>query len=354
MSSDSAVLDELIIGRSSGIDAVRRQIRELVARPPRSVLVLGETGTGKDLVPTALARLSPLLSNEVEVFNCPAIPADHLESELFGTTRGAYPGAVDRAGAAERARGGVLFLDEIGAMDLQHQAKILRLLETGEARRLGASRPYRTDATIVAATNEDLLELAAQGAFREDLYYRLAQDAVIALPPLWQRIEDVPLLAERFVRELSPDRRLDESAVAALCEYEWPGNVRQLRAVVRSSSRLTHGAVTRREVLEALRRIGAPRAAEPPPRESSVPFYSATLAERRQMLVSTLEQCQGNLTLAGLTLGLHRARYSATMPPGVAARKLAHRKFRYWYHRLLPEGTEAEGQASQIRPGGRA
>lgn len=333
--ADCATLETMILGRSPAIESVRSQILDLVARPPRSVLVLGESGTGKELVPTAVARLSSGLGNTVEVFNCPAIPSDHLESELFGTTRGSYSGAIDRAGAAERARGGVLFLDEIGAMDLQHQAKILRLLETGEARRLGAQNSYRTDAMIAAATNESLLELTSTGSFREDLYYRLVQDAVIELPPLRERLEDIPVLAARFLAEFPARRHLLSSALRALASYDWPGNIRQLRAVVRSAARLARSeAIDDAEIVEAADRIGTPRSGAS---SGMVEFYAATPRERRRLLLDAHEQCEGNQTLAGLTLGLHRARYGTVSPPELGARKLAYRKFRYWWHRLRPD-----------------
>jgi len=316
------------------------------------VLVVGETGAGKELVPSAIARFSPRLSGRVEVFNCPAVPVDHLESELFGTVRGAYPGAVDRTGAAERARGGVLFLDEIGAMDLCHQAKILRLLESGEARRLGATKPHYSDAVIAAATNQDLRELAAGGGFREDLYYRLVQDAVIVVPPLRERGEDVLLLAEHFLAQLDLDRCLTPEAVAVLREYDWPGNVRQLRAVVRSSARLSSAReIGCDETLEALRRIGAPRASDSWARVDGQPtslFYSAPLEERRRLLVGTLKECCGNRTAAGLQLGLHLTRYGSSAP-SVGARKLAYRKFCYWWSRLVENQGDREADGSDGR-----
>jgi two-component system NtrC family response regulator len=343
----TAGLENLIRGQSAAIRGLRAEIAAIARLPIRSLLVVGETGAGKDLVPRALLRCCPHLDARLEVFNCPAIPADHLESELFGTTRGAYPGAVDRAGAAERAAAGVLFLDEIAAMPLSHQGKLLRLLESQEARRLGASRGYCAPAAVVAATNEDLPALAEHGRFRADLYHRLVQDGVVRVPPLRERLEDLELLGGVFLAELPGAPRLSPDALHALRAHDWPGNVRELRAVLRSAARLAPGpALDAALVREALRRIrpaaAAPRAV---PAEGALldgSFHRATAGARRQLLVEALEAAGGNQTQAGLLLGLHEkrlgARPVACAPPVVLdlrARKLAHRKFRYWWDRVV-------------------
>jgi arginine utilization regulatory protein len=177
------------------------------------------------------------MTGRLVVFNCPATPVDHLESELFGTTRGAFTGALDRPGAAEQASSGLLVLDEIGAMALVHQAKILRLLENREARRLGAVESYCVQASFAALTNEDPGDAVRTGRLREDLYYRLAQDAVLRVPSLRERLEDVPLLAQLALDEMGAFA-LTPAAIGALEEHPWPGNVRELRAVVRTAARL--------------------------------------------------------------------------------------------------------------------
>jgi len=354
--------NEVILGSSEAIRRLCEEIEVLAQGPIHSVLVVGETGTGKDLVPRALAACSEDWSDHVEAFNCPAVPTDHLESELFGTTRGAFPGAVDRPGAAERAAGGTLFLDEIAAMPAMHQGKILRLLESGEGRRLGASRSYCTDAVVVAATNEDLRAAVARHAFREDLYYRLAQDAVLVVPPLRERIEDIPLLAEIFLAQVDSRARIDATALAELSSEEWPGNVRQLRAVVRSASRLAGRgrSVEGRHVREAVERIapgasarhmssvGPKRIPSPscnatrsrlspasPCLEPDLAFYEAEASERRRMLIAALHAANGNQTEAGVALGLHVTRHGADAAADRQARRLAERKFRYWWTRLV-------------------
>jgi transcriptional regulator with GAF, ATPase, and Fis domain len=336
--ADRAALEQIIVGVSAPIEALRDQIRALTRWPLRSVLVIGETGSGKELVPRALLACSPHTQGRLEVFNCPAIAQDHLESELLGTTRGAFPGAVERAGAAERADGGVLFLDEVGAMPLHHQAKVLRLLESGEGRRLGASRDYRVKVSVVAATHDDLAAAVRGGRFRQDLYYRLVQDAVLRVPPLRERREDIPLLARHLLRDLPGTRRLAREADRPLLEHAWPGNVRELRAVLSGAARLAGAPLLRAEhVRAALERIATPLAPGPDsdaPPATSASFYRATRDLRRVLLIEAFEASGGNQTLAGLRLGLQGAR-----PPGTAldlrTRKLAHRKFAYWWKRLV-------------------
>ena len=338
-----APIDRLILGRSSAIAELRREIEQLAASPLRAVLVLGETGVGKDLVPRALHMCSSRRRGRLVVFNCPAVPADHLESELFGTTRGAYTGAVERPGAVQRANGGWLVLDEIGAMPLAHQAKILRLLETGEARRLGAAEPERIDAAFAAATNEDLALAVREGRFREDLYYRLVQDAVLFVPPLRERREDVPILAQAFLAEIDAPCALLAAAVEVLQLHDWPGNVRELRAVVRTASRLAAGrqgsSITPEDVGRAIRRIptlGPERREQQPTEERDATFNAATDQLRRQMLIDALAAAEGNQTLAGVMLGMHeRQRGAATGRLDTRARKLAHRKFGYWWNKLV-------------------
>lgn len=232
------MIDDLIRGRSEPVVRLREEIVALAAMPLSCLLVVGETGVGKELVPRALHALCPGMHGPLVVFNCPAVPDDHLESELFGTTRGAFTGAVDRPGAVEHARGGLLVLDEIGAMAPAHQAKILRLLENREGRRLGAAEGYRAQAVFAASTNDEPADAVRAGRLREDLYYRLAQDAVIRVPPLRERIADAALLAQAALDDLGAFV-LTPAAQARLECHPWPGNVRELRAVMRTAARLT-------------------------------------------------------------------------------------------------------------------
>ncbi len=231
-----AAIGRIILGGSAAIGQLKDEIASLASRPLHSLLIVGETGVGKELVPAGLRACAPERWSHVEVFNCPAVPADHLESELFGTARGAYPGAVDRPGAFERAAGGLLFLDEIATMSRYHQPKILRMLESGEGRRLGAPRGYRVTAPIVAATREDPVRCLERGELREDLYYRLVQDGMLRVPPLRERPEDIPILAAAFLGDV-PGVAIQPAALSILAEHPWPGNVRELRAVVRAASR---------------------------------------------------------------------------------------------------------------------
>ena len=221
-----------------------RELSELVKRIASSdvtVLLLGETGTGKERVARALHRLSPRSSQRFIAVNCAAIPAELLESELFGYTKGSFTGAIrDRPGLFEEASKGTLFLDEIGEMRLSLQAKLTRALEERAIRRLGESRERQLDVRLIAATHRDIEAMVRNESFREDLWYRL-NVAVVIIPPLRDRREDIELLATHFLRELPPmrDARLfgfTPAAIEAMEQYDWPGNVRQLRAAVERAS----------------------------------------------------------------------------------------------------------------------
>ena len=332
-----------ILGESPAIRRLRDEIARLAAGPWRCALVVGETGTGKELVPAALAERSALRSRHVEVFNCPAVPADHLESELFGTARGAYPGSVDRPGAAERAAGGILFLDEVASMPPAHQAKVLRWVESGQARRLGATRAFASDAAIVAAVNAEPRILVERALLRADLYYRLVQDALLRVPPLRERMEDLALLTGAFAAELPGAPEVETAAVARLARHAWPGNVRELRAVVRSAARRAAGPVIGAAAIdEALGEVGL--AAEP----EAAPFSEAGDAIRARMLLEALAAAGGNQTQAGIRLGFGGAPRAAV---DLRARKLAHRRFRYWWERLVEAETAAASPApSAPRP----
>jgi DNA-binding NtrC family response regulator len=219
-----------MVGDSAPMRELARMVR-LVAEHKANVLIQGETGTGKELVAKAVHRLSPRASKTFAVLNCAAIPEHLLEAELFGHTRGAFTGAVtSRTGRIEAAHGGTLFLDEIGEMPLPLQAKMLRFLESGEIQRVGDNDVSRVDVRIVAATHQPLEKNAAERLFRLDLYYRLAVFPV-DVPPLRERIEDIPMLVEHCLRRLgeeTPRCSMDQEALESLMHYHWPGNVRQL------------------------------------------------------------------------------------------------------------------------------
>lgn len=220
--------------------AAMRELGSLVGRVAESdatALLLGETGTGKELVARALHRLSPRASERFVAVNCAAIPAELLESELFGFVKGSFTGAAaDRAGLFEEADRGTLFLDEIAEMRLSLQAKLTRALEERAVRRLGDSSERPADARVVAATHRDIEGMVADRSFREDLWYRL-NVAVLRIPPLRARRDDIELLASHFLRDRSPTRGrkiigFTRAAISAMEMYEWPGNVRQLRSAV--------------------------------------------------------------------------------------------------------------------------
>jgi two-component system nitrogen regulation response regulator NtrX len=225
-----------IVGKSYAIRALTNQIEKVAVTPAR-VLITGENGTGKELVARAIHRLSPRMNKPFVEVNCAAIPSELIESELFGHMKGSFTGAVsDRAGKFEQADKGTLFLDEIGDMSLAAQAKVLRVLQDGEVTRIGGTKSYRVDVRVLAATNKTLEEEIAAGRFREDLYYRL-NVVPLHVPPLRDRREDIPLLAQHFVNLLSQrdgiaSRMMDSSALETLQRYDWPGNVRELRNAI--------------------------------------------------------------------------------------------------------------------------
>jgi DNA-binding NtrC family response regulator len=236
-----------IIGRSRAVlDVIARA--ELVAESKSTVLLTGETGTGKELVARAIHARSAQRAMPMIKVNCAAIPETLLESELFGHVRGAFTGATfTKKGRFALAEGGTIFLDEIGTISLTVQAKLLRVLQDREFEPLGAERTQRVDVRVIAATNRDLRQLVSEGKFLDDLFYRL-NVIPIEMPPLRERLEDIPLLVEHFVRRFAERTGkkidgVDEKAMAELTRYEWPGNVRELentieRAVVLSTAPL--------------------------------------------------------------------------------------------------------------------
>jgi DNA-binding NtrC family response regulator len=225
-----------LLGNTPTMQDLRRQIAKVA--PTRSrVLITGESGTGKELIARAIHRNSAVSAGAFVKVNCAAIPPELIESELFGHERGAFTGAVaKKRGLFEVADGGTIFLDEIGDMALPAQAKVLRVLQTGEFTRVGGEKSMRTDCRVVAATNRDLEQMVKDGQFREDLYFRL-NVVPIRSPDLKERPDDIPLLVESFVRECCDENGLgykpvDDAVLERLKQYDWPGNVRELRNVV--------------------------------------------------------------------------------------------------------------------------
>lgn len=228
-------------GLIAGSEPMRRIIKTVrtVAPSNIAVLITGESGTGKELIASAVHNNSPRASKRYVAFNCAGQSESLLEDQLFGHVRGAFTGAEkDREGVFEYAHNGTLFLDEIGDMPLSMQAKLLRVLETGEVVRLGSNDPRKTDVRFVSATNKDLRKMIAEGTFREDLYFRI-NGAHVHVPPLRERREDIPRIAQhaaaRFADEMKqPTPEISDAALMRLTAYDWPGNVRQLLNVIQN------------------------------------------------------------------------------------------------------------------------
>jgi len=244
---------EFIIGNNPKMKEVAELVRK-VAPAPTTVLIRGESGTGKELVARAIHRHSRLTNEPLVTLNCTALSPTLLESELFGYKRGAFTGAfADRKGLFEKAHGGTMFLDEIGDMSLEIQAKLLRTLQTGEIRAVGDMQTKQVSVRIVAATNRDLEKAIREGSFREDLFYRI-NAFTITLPPLRERIEDIPFLAQYFLQRARAkvNKRVESispQALSLLRTYSWPGNLRELENIVERAVVLTSSLVIEPEHL---------------------------------------------------------------------------------------------------------
>jgi DNA-binding NtrC family response regulator len=293
-----------------------RQLVELLQRvAPSSALVtiLGESGTGKELVARALHDGSPRASRPFLPINCAALSPALIESELFGHEKGAFTGADSkRKGAFEAAQGGTLFLDEVGELPLELQAKLLRVLESGEVKPVGANHPFRVDVRVVAATNRDLLAEAHAGRFRKDLYYRLSVLPLV-LPPLRERRGDIRLLAEYFLRVHTPRGhvvKLAPAALAKLQEHSWPGNVRELRNVVsralliRKSPKLDADVITFEPAPE---HAPGDAAGLPPELPEGVTLEQMMDRVERRYIEGTLLRCDHHKDRAAKRLGLARS-----------------------------------------------
>jgi len=225
-----------LVGSGPAMGRLLAQIERVAASETR-VCILGETGTGKELVARAIHEKSPRHENAFVTLNCAAVPAELIESELFGHEKGAFTGAAGRhAGKFEQAEGGTLFLDEIGDMPIAMQAKLLRVLEEGEVERVGGDKPIKVNVRVIVATHRNLEELVKKNEFRRDLFHRVYVFPLL-LPPLRERLEDFPLLAAHFARQVVKqngwkEKIFSDEAIAELRRYSWPGNVRELRNVV--------------------------------------------------------------------------------------------------------------------------
>jgi two-component system, NtrC family, response regulator AtoC len=316
-----------MIGRSPAMQEVFDLIRRL-APHVRAALISGETGTGKELVAQALHNYGPRKARRFVAVNCSAVVETLFESELFGHVRGAFTGATEtKAGLFETADGGTLFLDEIGELPLALQAKLLRVLETGEVQRVGAVQTVKTDVRVVCATNRDLSLEVAAGRFRGDLLYRL-NVIQIALPPLRERREDIPYLTAAFVREFSERFSKPISGVALAAERllnhaAWPGNIRQLRNVLERACMLTDGPmVNEQDVLASIRPTisTSPATGEPSASPADEPTRALSSLER-QHIMKVIAETGGNKARAARQLGLsRRALYRRLERHGLAER----------------------------------
>ncbi len=238
-----------IVGESPGIKALRHQLLAY-ATADAPVLLLGESGTGKDLAAQAVHTISNRREGPFVAKNCAAIPESLVETEIFGSEKGAFTDAVTRPGSFEQAHAGTLFLDEIGETSLAVQAKLLRVLEDNQLVRVGGTKSIPIDVRVVSATNRDLKEMMHTGRFRPDLYYRV-NILPVRIPPLRERLEDVPLLAEHLVARIDPRRpKLTAGTLVKLRTYDWPGNIRELKSVLERGALLCkHGEIRPQDII---------------------------------------------------------------------------------------------------------
>ena len=294
-----------MIGNSAKMKNIIETV-EQVAPTRTTVLITGESGTGKELVAQAIHQCSGRTGKFVPV-HCSALPDNLIESELFGHERGAFTGAVEmRKGRFELAEGGTIFLDEIGEIPLHIQVKLLRVLENRAFERIGGSETIITDARVVAATNRDLKKMVEEGTFREDLFYRL--DVVsLEIPPLRERKEDIPLLVKHYLdvfnKENGKDTGITETAMASLCAYAWPGNIRELRNCVERMVVLCRGKMINLENVPVDIREGV----TPGIAKTVLSQPSCDLECNEKMLIErALNECGGNRTKAAEKLGISR------------------------------------------------
>jgi two-component system, NtrC family, response regulator HydG len=296
-----------------GNDGAVRQLIELIERVAPSsaaVAIFGESGTGKELVAHAIHRRSARAEQPFIPVNCAAISKELIESELFGHEKGAFTGALNaRKGAFEEADGGTLFLDEIGELPVDLQAKLLRALESGEIKRVGASRPVHVDVRLVAATNRDLLAAARQGRFREDLYYRLCV-IPLHLSPLRNRKGDVMALAEHFVRAFAPRGQVVQFTAAAmerLQGHPWPGNIRELRNVVHRALLLRKGLMIDGGDLTFDQEVNADTGVAIPELPAGMTLEQMLEKVERQIIEGALRRLNNNRERVAKELGVARS-----------------------------------------------
>jgi two-component system response regulator AtoC len=299
-----------ILGRSQPMQSLF-QLLETVANANSTILVTGETGTGKEVAARAIHHNSPRRNNRFVAINCSAIPEALLEAELFGHVKGAFTGAIGaRQGRFEQAHKGTLFLDEVGTMSAGLQMKLLRALQEREFERVGDNQTIKVDVRVIAATNSDLAGMVSAGTFREDLYYRL-NVIPIELPPLRDRRDDIPILVKHFLEKFAPDSppRVSQSAMRALMAYAWPGNVRQLenaveRAVTLCSGRKEIDVVDLPLEVQALPQVAAAPYVDVPEAGIDLSGYLALI--EHDLIRQALDRTGGNRNKAAELLRIKR------------------------------------------------
>jgi Nif-specific regulatory protein len=303
-----AAQDTLLVGDSPAIEALRSTIHR-VGNTDLAILILGENGTGKEVVARSLHFGSRRRTEPFIAVNCAALAETLLESELFGHEKGAFTDAYEsRAGKFELASGGTLFLDEIGDMSLAGQAKLLRVLEEKTIVRVGGSRSIHTDVRVLAATNQNLSDLVRAKKFRQDLYFRL-NVVSLELPPLRDRGEDIMLLAEHFLRQFCRQMgrrapKFSANARKRLISHPWPGNVRELRNLMERLAYLTSGDKIEAEELAF---ILSPADRSPSQIDAGLNLNTATHQFQQNYIRQSIERARGNVSLAAKNLGVHRS-----------------------------------------------
>ena len=298
-----------VIGESAAMQEVFDVVNQ-VAPARTTVLLLGESGTGKELIAKAIHQLSPRAKQPMVTVHPAGLPPTLLESELFGHEKGAYTGAHERRiGRIEQAQGGTLFLDEIGEIDATIQIKLLRFLGERTYERIGSNKTLTADVRVIAATNKDLEAMVKAGTFREDLFFRL-NVVPIKMPPLRDRITDVPLLAQAFLREFAEENNKNVTdftadALELLINYHWPGNVRELRTALEHAVVLCRGEKISARDLPASVRTGAANASADPQRMLARNDLTVREAEK-QLIMRALKENNGNRTLAAKQIGMSR------------------------------------------------
>jgi two-component system response regulator HydG len=318
---------EGLVGTSGGMREVTRMI-EAVAYSSATVLVTGESGTGKELVARALHARSPRRAHPFVALNCGALTETLLESELFGHVKGAFTGAQrDSKGLFDAADGGTIFLDEIGDVPPATQVRLLRVLQEGEIKRVGAADSLRVDVRVIAATHRDLTRLVKSGKFREDLFYRL-NVINVPLPPLRERIDDVPLLAHHFLRRYAERlgkkvRTLLPEALELLCGYRWPGNVRELENAIERAVVLCRGdVVTAGDLPPAVTGRTAPLVREVPASAEESAWLTQSYAAAKEQALRRFEKgyvealmkaCDSNISAAARKAGMDRSNFKRVL-----------------------------------------